>query len=343
MSHAALPTLRTPRLTLRSLTTNDADAVFAGVSNHDVIRWLGRIPYPYAREDALVFIQRVREAGLPVWAVEDADGFVGVAGVDEELGYWFARPAWGKGYGFESAVAVLQHWFSNPSNGEVASGHYNDNARSARILTALGFAPVAQRLRFARALSQDVMGTDLILTREAWETRQAMDIRTKRLRLRPWGGADAPALMRIATRSVARMTGSMVTGWTVPEAEAYIAARQWNGFPGFMLAIEREDKMIGVVGCGGAPVSLMYALGEEHWGQGYASEATSALLATVFDRFPITRLHADCFEDNLASARVLWKLGFEEIGRKTGTSLARLEPAPVITYALSRDNLRGRP
>lgn len=171
MSYAALPVLRTPRLTLRPLETTDADAVFHGVANYDVIRWLGRIPYPYARDDAVAFIARVRDENLTIWAVEDAGGFVGVVGIDEELGYWFARPAWGKGYGFEAAHRVVEHWFSDQRRGDIASGHYNDNHRSRRILHALGFQPVRERPRFARALSQEVMGTDVVLTRAAWEAR----------------------------------------------------------------------------------------------------------------------------------------------------------------------------
>lgn len=185
MSVAALPTLRTPRLTLRPLREADADAVFDGVSNFDVIRWLGRIPYPYGREDAVAFISRTMRGELRAWAVDDGDGFVGVVGLDEELGYWLARPAWGKGYGFEAAHAVVEHWFSDPKNGDIESGHYADNDRSRRILLALGFKPVRDRPRFARALSQDVMGTDLILTRDAWAARQDFTIETRRLIIRP--------------------------------------------------------------------------------------------------------------------------------------------------------------
>lgn len=340
MSYAALPILRTPRLTLRPLTPDDADVVHDGVSNHDVIRWLGRIPYPYGREDAVAFIERVADAALPVWAVETSDGFVGVVGIEDELGYWFVRSAWGNGFGFEAAVAVLRHWFADGSHGEVASGHYNENERSARILSALGFVPVAQRLRFARALSQNVMGTDMVLTREAWDARQDFTIRTSRLLLRPWSPSDAGALVDLVTSDVARMTGSMSADWSAAEAESYILERQWRGLPGFLLAIEWNGRMVGVIGCGGEPVSLMYALGAQYWGQGFASEAVAAFLPAAFSRFPLSTLGADCFEDNPASARVLQKAGFVQTGRKLGTSKARLEPAPLITYALSRNNLR---
>jgi hypothetical protein len=40
---------------------------------------------------------------------------------------------------------------------------------------------------------------------------------------------------------------------------------------------------------------------------------------------------------------VLTKLGFERTGLGRGFSPARLEPAPLVLYRLSRDSLRGAP
>lgn len=342
MSYAALPTLRTPRLTLRPLEDTDTDAVFDGVANHDVIRWLGRIPYPYDRQDAVAFIRRVRGDALMIWAVDDAGGFVGVAGIDEELGYWFARPSWGKGYGFEAAHAVLEHWFSDPARGDVESGHYNDNARSRRILRTLGFQRVGERPRFARALSQNVMGTDLVLTRASWEARRHLEIVTPRLVLRPMAARDASFIMDLARPEVTRMLFSLKTGLSRKEADAFIATRLWRGLPGFAMTIEWDGAPVGYVATGVSHgVEIYYALHPDHWGQGVMSEAVSAFIPEVFARFPINRLLADRFEDNPASGRLLEKCGFEVTGRGMGSSAGRLEPAPVITYALTREKLRA--
>ena len=69
----------------------------------------------------------------------------------------------------------------------------------------------------------------------------------------------------------------------------------------------------------------------------------SAFLPSIFDRFPLSRLEADHFEDNPVSGAILRKFGFEETGRQLGTSKARLEPAPVITYAVTRETLKVQP
>ncbi len=338
MSDAALPTLRTPRLTLRPLRDTDADAVHNGVSNFDVIRWLGRIPYPYGREDAVQFIARATRGELRAWAVEDGDGFVGVAGLDEELGYWLARPAWGKGYGFEAAHAVVAHWFSDPANGDIESGHYNGNDRSRRILLALGFRPVRERPRFARALSQDVMGTDLVLTRAAWEARQDFRIESKRLIIRPLEDRDASDFARLTVPEVTTMLSNLKTGMTKAEALADFPRRKWRGHLRFTLAIEHERKMIGTIGIGVGDIG--YFLAPTHWGRGLMAEALACVLPAIFEKFPISRIEAGHFEDNPVSGHLLRKIGFEETGREMATSLARLEPAPLITYALTREKLR---
>ncbi|MEC7670591.1 MAG: GNAT family N-acetyltransferase, partial [Pseudomonadota bacterium] len=84
-----------------------------------------------------------------------------------------------------------------------------------------------------------------------------------------------------------------------------------------------------------------YVLGKGHWGKGLATEATSALLGFVFDRFDTDVVEADHFDDNPASGRVLAKLGFEKIGQGTGTSAARLEPTANTHYRLIRQNFEA--
>jgi RimJ/RimL family protein N-acetyltransferase len=340
MIPAALPTFLTPRLTLRPLETTDADAIVEGVGNYDVSKWLSVVPYPYTRADADWFIEKTFENRTPVWAICDGDGLQGIIGLDPELGYWLARTAWRKGYGIEAAHAVTTHWFADPEAGDLMSGYFEGNARSGAVLTALGFQITGQATRDALALSQQVTATEMVLSRARWMARKDFTLYTPRLTLRPLALSDAEHMVALAVPEVARNTGSFVTGWSKVDAEGFIETRQWRGLPGFMLAVEHRGEFAGVVGCGGTPPSAMYAFHPDHWGQGIATEAMSAFLPEVFDRFPLNRLIADHFDDNPASGRVLQKLGFTETGRDTGTSKARLEPAPVITYVVTRETLK---
>jgi ribosomal-protein-alanine N-acetyltransferase len=53
-----------------------------------------------------------------------------------------------------------------------------------------------------------------------------------------------------------------------------------------------------------------YWLGEAYWGRGIATEALRALTDYAWGTFDVCRLHADVFEWNPASMRVLEKAGY---------------------------------
>ena len=340
MSHAALPTLRTPRLTLRPLEQSDADAIVDGINNFDVSRWLGRVPYPYDKSDAVEFLGRAFGNRLSIWAVENSDSFIGLVGLDDELGYWFARRVWRKGFGFETARAAVAHWFDDPKNDRLTSGFYDDNDRSRRVLMSLGFQVEGHSPRYAKALAHDVPGTDVILTRKRWEARQDFTLYTPRLTIRPIEDRDAGPFARLTVPDITRMLTNLKTGMSEAEVLADLPRRKWQGLLRFTLAIEHQGQFVGTIGVGAGPTSVGYFLDPALWGQGLMTEALTAVLPEVFDRFPISAIYADHFEDNPASGAVLRKLGFSQTGQSMAKSVARVEPGVLITYALKRDNLR---
>ena len=59
---------------------------------------------------------------------------------------------------------------------------------------------------------------------------------------------------------------------------------------------------------------LGYWIGEEHWGQGIATEASRAMLSFGFNALKQTRIEAGYGDGNDASANVLKKLGFVNLG-----------------------------
>lgn len=88
----------------------------------------------------------------------------------------------------------------------------------------------------------------------------------------------------------------------------------------FWIVIENETGAI--VGQGGlVPISfngpeteLGYRLGRPHWGKGYATEIARASAAYGLKTLGLDRLVAVAYPENLASRRVLTKIGFEELG-----------------------------
>lgn len=59
---------------------------------------------------------------------------------------------------------------------------------------------------------------------------------------------------------------------------------------------------------------IAYWVGEEFWGNGYATEAAQAMLQFAFNEKDYHKVFARCFTSNPASGRVLEKLGMKEEG-----------------------------
>jgi RimJ/RimL family protein N-acetyltransferase len=62
--------------------------------------------------------------------------------------------------------------------------------------------------------------------------------------------------------------------------------------------------------------SLIYGIHPDYWGNGYATEAASAVLSYVLETLALPKVRADVDEPNMASVRVLEKLGMRRIGRE---------------------------
>ena len=60
---------------------------------------------------------------------------------------------------------------------------------------------------------------------------------------------------------------------------------------------------------GGRTAEIGYTLDRKAWGQGYAQEATEALVAYLFETVGVTRVEAGLHPDNTASAMVLERVG----------------------------------
>ena len=54
---------------------------------------------------------------------------------------------------------------------------------------------------------------------------------------------------------------------------------------------------------------MWYSVNRRDWGMGYATEAAGRLLRFGFEEAGLRRIFAECHPDNLASARVLEKIG----------------------------------
>lgn len=86
----------------------------------------------------------------------------------------------------------------------------------------------------------------------------------------------------------------------------------------FIYAIYLGQEVIGFineVACEGKGMELGYFIAYPHWNHGYATEALSAAIQTLFD-LGLTCIEAAHFEENPASGKVMEKAGMHRIDKE---------------------------
>jgi ribosomal-protein-alanine N-acetyltransferase len=148
-------------------------------------------------------------------------------------------------------------------------------------------------------------------------------LQTARLRLRPFGDADADAVFALHSNAeVLRYWDS--PPWTDPARAAAFIARcteMAEDGSGVRLAVDRlaDGAFLGWCSLtrwdpGNRSAAIGFCYAEDAWGHGYATEAARALLQWAFDTMDLNRVQAEVDTRNAASARVLEKLGFVQEG-----------------------------
>jgi [ribosomal protein S5]-alanine N-acetyltransferase len=148
-------------------------------------------------------------------------------------------------------------------------------------------------------------------------------LQTERLTLRPYAPSDIPALVPlIGAREVAATTLRIPHPYTEAFARGFIASAEEdlsNG-KGLRLGIlvRETNSLCGGIGLMIEPdhrhAELGYWIGVPFWKNGYATEAARAVMNHGFTTLGLHRIFATHFRDNLASARVLTKIGMRHEG-----------------------------
>jgi len=164
------------------------------------------------------------------------------------------------------------------------------------------------------------------------------DIRTKRLLLRAPCLDDFEAIKSIYSRpEVARM----VANWPLPADDEFVASRCMPMPSGKSLTfvIVKGAEVIGTIGAKQGDSGdhiLGYALHPNHWGNGIATEAATAVVARTFQNTDAHRIIAGVWNDNQSSGRVLSKTGFRFTHVGLGWCEARQDTLPAHLYEQTR-------
>lgn len=178
---------------------------------------------------------------------------------------------------------------------------------------------------------------------------EAIPLRTERLVLRPYRESDAGDLFGIfSDPKVMRFLSS--PPWTSHDRAREVIERDVSAFESgehLGLAIERiEDKqLIGQCtlfklseACRRAEIG--YSLASGVWGNGYMSEALSALIRYGFKRMNLNRIEADVDPRNDASVRMLERFGFVREGLLRERWIVDGEVSDSAIYGLLRKDWR---
>jgi ribosomal-protein-alanine N-acetyltransferase len=167
-------------------------------------------------------------------------------------------------------------------------------------------------------------------------------IRTERLELRPFSLSDGPAVFAYS-HDPDWAEYQQTTPSSEREAERVVAQmvlRDWEDQPAW--AITRSGRVIGLVTLAFTAshrIALLgYGLHEDHRGLGLTGEAIRAVLTEAFAVYEqLTRVAANTDTRNLASTRLLQRLGFTREGvLRSGGVSARGDLVDGAIHALLR-------
>lgn len=140
---------------------------------------------------------------------------------------------------------------------------------------------------------------------------------TARLELRPLSVTDAPHFVRLfeGDWDAIKQTGRMPYPVTEAAMRDWIALHAGGASRTFLVMRRADGAAMGGVGFGGVGdvQEVGYALGRAYWGHGYATEAVLAMIEHARE-LGLRALEAFTFIENPASARVLAKAGFTDLG-----------------------------
>ncbi|MFO1397943.1 MAG: GNAT family N-acetyltransferase [Burkholderiales bacterium] len=169
-------------------------------------------------------------------------------------------------------------------------------------------------------------------------------LESTRLCLRPFDVTDAGAVQRLAgDERVARAAAAIphpypegeAERWISTHGEAFAARREVV----FAVTLHERNELVGAIslfdlGEPHARGELGYWTGVEHWNRGYCTEAAARLIRYAHEELGVTKIVARCSAENLASSRVMTKLGMKREGLLAKHALKHGRFVDMLVYGL---------
>lgn len=319
------PTLVGERVTLRPMVAEDAEAMWEAVNDPEGTD-LTATTATFTRDQVAAWCasRAEQDERLDLTIVDDETGTVAGEAVlndydaeHESANFRIALrgPAWyGRGLGSEATRLLLDHGLRTVGLERITLVVLARNPRARRVYESSGF----------RTVDSHVEDGEEWVAMEVARSHLAPDypLLTERLLLRPLDPAtDAAAVHSYRSREdVCRYVPfspgtleQMAERLADPERNRSVIDAEGQAIT---LAVERRDtgEVIGDVvlfwrSAQDGHAEVGYVLHPDHSGQGFATEATAALLGLAFEGLRAHRVSAHVDERNTASAAVAGRLG----------------------------------
>ena len=146
---------------LRRWRRDDLDDLVAACQDPEIPRWTS-VPSPYTAATGTWFLDRCDEwwaagSDLPLAIVDAATGVLlgatgvhrigaapdapGLGGLPDEVGYWLAAGARGRGFVTRGVQRLAEWWFAGPHGPGLSLRARADNAPSLAVADRCGFRP----------------------------------------------------------------------------------------------------------------------------------------------------------------------------------------------------------
>lgn len=183
-----------------------------------------------------------------------------------------------------------------------------------------------------------------------WDTLDMDDafLRSARLALRPLRPADAEEVVALLgnDRDAVLQMSHMPWPCAPTAVREWIALRTQPGTTSFAITRADDEAFLGVIGYGGLREmpSVGYWIGRPFWNRGYATEALQLVIGQV-RTLGGKGLQAETFPENVASARVLAKCGFQYrgVGRRNYPVRGGLVQVAVHILHFATQDASGTP